>query len=74
MARYMADRGCDTLFVDGSLDSLLPEGSVARVIWSALEGLDFSRFDERYRNDLGGAAGGGSAASSGSVDTGDGAR
>jgi transposase len=47
----MADRGCDTLFVDGSLDSLLPESSVARVIWSALEGLDFGRFDERYRND-----------------------
>lgn len=39
------------MFVNGSLDSLLPESSVARVIWSALEGLDFSRFDERYRND-----------------------
>lgn len=39
------------MFVNGSVDSLLPESSVARVIWSALEGLDFSRFEERYRND-----------------------
>ena len=51
MARYIADRSAETLFVDGSLDSLLPEESVARTIWSAISALDFSRFDAAYRND-----------------------
>lgn len=51
MARYVPDHSTDTLFVRGSLDSLLPETSVARPIWAALCELDFSRFDERYRND-----------------------
>ena len=51
MARYVRDRSCDSLFVDGSLDSLLPETSVARTIWSALCELDFKDFDGRYTND-----------------------
>lgn len=51
MAKYVSDQSRDTLFVDGSLDDLLPENSLARAIWSTFEGLDFSRFDTRYRND-----------------------
>jgi transposase len=51
MPNYLADHRADTLFVNGSLESLLPEHSVARVIWDALSGLDFSQFDESYRND-----------------------
>ena len=51
MARYVPDRSCDCLFVDGSLDSLLPENSVVRTIWSALCELDFKDFDARYTND-----------------------
>jgi len=51
MGRYMPDRSVETLFVDGSLESLLPETSVVRAIWGALRELDFSRFDARYVND-----------------------
>lgn len=54
MARYVEDLSSQTLFVDGSLESLLPLDSVARKIWGALCGLDFSRFDEKYYNDAGG--------------------
>lgn len=54
MARYVEDLSSQTLFVDGSLESLLPLDSVARKIWGALGGLDFSRFDEKYDNDSGG--------------------
>ncbi|HWR84060.1 MAG TPA: transposase [Candidatus Deferrimicrobium sp.] len=51
MARYIADDRCQRLFVHGSLDSLLPENSVARSIWRGLGQLDFSEFDGQYRND-----------------------
>ena len=51
MAKYMDDRSCESLFVDGSLDSLLPENSIARTIWHAVFNLDFSRFDAKYMND-----------------------
>ena len=51
MARYIEDRSMDTLFVDGSLDSLLPEASVARTLWSGLSQLDFGGFDAAYCND-----------------------
>lgn len=51
MARYIEDRSMDTLFVDGSLDSLLPQTSVARTLWSGLMQLDFGGFDGAYRND-----------------------
>ena len=51
MARYIEDRSRDTLFVDGSLDSLLPQNSVARTLWSGLMLLDFGGFDAAYRND-----------------------
>lgn len=51
MARYIPDGSCQTLFVDGSLDSLLPSNSVARSIWHGLGELDFSRFDAVYHND-----------------------
>ena len=51
MARYIADRRTDMLFVNGSLESLLPESSVARTIWSGLTRLDFGDFDAAYCND-----------------------
>ena len=51
MARYIPDGSCQTLFVNGSLDSLLPESSVARSIWRGVCDLDFSGFDAKYRND-----------------------
>ena len=51
MARYIPADSCQTLFVNGSLDSLLPEHSVARSIWRGVCDLDFSGFDAKYRND-----------------------
>lgn len=51
MARYIDDRSNDTLFVDGSLESLLPQTSVARTLWAGLVALDFKGFDDAYRND-----------------------
>ena len=51
MARYIPDGSCQTLFVDGSLESLLPSTSVARSIRHGLCELDFSRFDAVYHND-----------------------
>ena len=51
MARYMSDNSHDQLFVSGSLESLLPAQSVARVIWEALGDFDFSSFDAGYCND-----------------------
>jgi len=39
------------LFVEGSLDSLLPATSVARSIWAVLSSLDFSAYDLAYKND-----------------------
>lgn len=51
MARYVEDRNGVTLFVDGSLDTLLPVNSVARSIAAALDTLDFSAFEASYRND-----------------------
>lgn len=51
MARYIPDGSCQTLFVDGSLESLLPSTSVARSIRHGLWELDFSRFDSVYHND-----------------------
>lgn len=56
MPNFKQDHSADTLFIEGSLDSLLPEDSPARVVWGALEDLDFSRFEARYRNDAGGCA------------------
>lgn len=51
MARFIEGRSRDTFFVDGSLDSLLPETSVARTIWSGLSTFDFTGFDAAYCND-----------------------
>jgi len=51
MARYIPDGSLQTLFVDGSLDSLLPDHSVARVIWDVVRDLDFSGLDTVYHND-----------------------
>ena len=51
MARFVEDRSTDTLFVDGSLDSLLPANAMGRVVQAALAGLDFVAFDDRYAND-----------------------
>ena len=51
MARFVEDRSTDTLFVDGSLDSLLPVNAMGRVVQAALAGLDFVAFDDRYAND-----------------------
>ena len=50
MARYIEDRR-STLFVNGSLESLLPPDSVARVLWAALDELDFSAFESAYCNE-----------------------
>lgn len=51
MARYIPNGSFQTLFVNGSLDSLLPSTSVARSIEYGLGELDFSRFDAVYHND-----------------------
>ena len=51
MARYIEDTSAVELFTIGTLDSLVPETSVVRTIWSALEGLDFGQFDAAYKND-----------------------
>lgn len=50
MPRFVEDRSLE-LFVPGSLDSMLPHGSVARPILAALENLDFSAFEAHYAND-----------------------
>ena len=52
MARYISAGSCQTLFIDGSLDSLLPLSSVARSIWGGVCDLDFSGYDAKYRNDV----------------------
>lgn len=51
MPRFVEDNRAQTLFVDGSLEELLPDNSVARLIWAALEQLDFSAFEAVYNND-----------------------
>jgi len=51
MAKFVAVNSHNSLFVLGSLDSLLPVNSVARVLFEALEQMDFSAFDAKYRND-----------------------
>lgn len=51
MARFVEDCSRNTLFVAGSLDSLLPVNAVGRVVHAALAGLDFTAFDEAYAND-----------------------
>lgn len=51
MPRFLSDNRAQTFFVNGSLDDLLPENSVARVLWAALEQLDFGAFDVLYKND-----------------------
>jgi transposase len=51
MAKFIEDQSRGTLFVHGSLESLLPGNSVARTIWAGLEQLDFSEFESAYRND-----------------------
>lgn len=51
MGRYKEDRRASELFVSGTLEGLVPQTSVARLIWQALEDLDFSAFDALYKND-----------------------
>ena len=51
MARYMSDSSHGQLFISGSLESLLPLHSPARVIWDGVVGLDFRSFDGHYCND-----------------------
>lgn len=51
MARYIDDHSADSLWVNGTLDDMLPAGSVARRILTGIMSLDFARFDEGYRND-----------------------
>lgn len=50
MERYI-ESDQNALFLRGSLDQLLPQNSVARTLFFALEKLDFSPFDKLYRND-----------------------
>lgn len=52
MPNYIEDRRSDVLFVDGSLEDLLPQESPARAIWASLAALDFSWLDAHYRNDV----------------------
>ena len=56
MAHYVEDTRYTEFFVAGSLETLLPQNSVARLIHAALEKLDFSSFDTMYQNDTGGRA------------------
>ena len=51
MPKFVEDRSQDTLFVNGSLESLLPATSDARLIWQVLTDLDFGVFEARYRNE-----------------------
>lgn len=51
MARFVAVKSHDTQFTIGSLNSLLPACSIARTLFSTLEQLDFSAFEQRYCND-----------------------
>lgn len=51
MARFVEDFSAATLFVAGSLNSLLPANALARVVQAALAELDFAAFDEAYGND-----------------------
>lgn len=50
MARYIEDQRETELFVAGSLESLVPETSTVRLVWSALGSLDFDGFDALYKN------------------------
>ena len=56
MARYKEDRSATDMFTSGSLEELVPGTSFARVVWSSLQGLDFSRFDASYANDVTGSS------------------
>ena len=51
MARFVDDNSATTLFVEGSLNSLLPLNAPARVVQAALADLDFAQFDAAYSND-----------------------
>ena len=51
MARFVEDNSAATLFVEGSLDTLLPLNAPARVVKAALKELDFAAFDAAYSND-----------------------
>lgn len=51
MAKYLGLEREGTFFVMGSLESMLPEDSRARLIWSFLESLDFNEYDKSYQND-----------------------
>jgi len=51
MAKYIESKRDTELFVTGSLEALLPEDSIARVIRAGLEPLDFGRYDGLYQND-----------------------
>jgi transposase len=51
MPRYISDNRAQALYVSGSLESLLPSNSVARLVWAALEQLDFGAFEAAYKND-----------------------
>lgn len=51
MARFVADHSTNTLFVNGSLDSLLSSNSLARLLLASMESFDFTAFELNYRND-----------------------
>lgn len=56
MAHYVEDIRHSEIFVAGSLETLLPQDSVARSIQAALDRLDFSSFDAQHQNDTSGRA------------------
>lgn len=56
MTRYKNDQRNQYQWMEGSLDSLLPEVSVARDIAAALERLDFASFEKGYSNEHAGSS------------------
>lgn len=51
MAKYKEDHRETYQLIAGSLDTMLPQDSVARAIRAGLEQLDFEEHDKRYAND-----------------------
>jgi len=51
MAKYIECRRDTELFVQGPLDGLLAQDALARAVWAALSGLDFTAYDGLYHND-----------------------
>jgi transposase len=51
MAKYIELKRDTELFVDGSLDDLLPDDSIARALWAGVQQLDLTAYNQLYQND-----------------------